>query len=125
MTDRSSLALRLGTPLFRLNWCLLAVWLLLATFGRISIDALYYGAVALHVLVAFLEPLLERVQEPVVRWASLALAASLLVASIVVGGNAMNDAAARDVEPTYYEEEGTLAPDCEEGEVCEPEAPEA
>ena len=127
MMIASDLALRLATPLFRLNWCLLAVWLALATFGRAPADLLYFCAVGLHVLVALLEPLLELVKEPIVRWTSLALATAILVASVAVGGQAMQEAAERDVPPapTYEDDPGGYLPDYEGSDACEPDAPEA
>lgn len=123
MIERSLLPQRLGGPLFRLNWCLLAVWLALAAFGRIPVDALYFSAVGLHVLVAFVEPLLELVREPFVRWTSLGLAATILVASVVVGGQSMRDAADKDVQPSYSDD-GGYAPDYDDGgDACEPDLP--
>jgi len=124
MSDISVLPLRFGRPLFRLNWCLLALWLALGALGRAPADALYFCAIALHVLVTMLEPLLEIAREPFVRWPALVLAAAVLVASTAVSGNAIRVAAERDQQPVYLDR-SDVGPDYDSGGgACDPEAPE-
>lgn len=123
MTD-STWPLKIGKPLFRLNWCLLAVWLALATFGRTPVDAVYYGALGLHVLVALVEPLLE-LAKPFVRWSSLALSAAVVLASLLVSADAMRQAAQEDVlQTTTRPDEGTFPPEFEDGDRCDVDPPE-